>query len=500
VVGAGAAPTGQYASVGEGWTSQWSATDFTLYDVSFADAQHGWAVGGNGSGDGSVGIILATADGGATWTVQDAGGGFPMLTAVYAIDAQTCCAVGGNPITNDSPGVVLITRDGGATWTVQASDHMLRDVMFVDALNGWCVGEYVSSSGLCSGVVLATDDGGMTWAAHEHTDVGFMEGVSFVDAMTGWVITDIPHGEPDPSTVRAYKTGDGGATMEKVFETKGVFSAICFVDDLHGWVAGAEIPGVGPATAIGVWATGDGGKTWTLHECGGAEYLYGVCFIDALHGWVVGNGIYSTNDGGQTWTQQLLGDGASLFGVDFIDATRGIVVGTSGSVLSTSDGGVGDGTPQSLSGGGVAGPGSSKAEMRAYLKRLQQLITQARRGRQKLRDAVYGFEGGRLSGHAAANKMRTVIDNRSSVLNQVRGIAVPDNDDARRCRATLVASMRASLGADACYLAWMEGAGSVGAASPYDQRAGSAKGRFVRTYNALAAQYGMRSNWQVKDL
>ena len=96
--------------------------------------------------------------------------------------------------------------------------------------------------------------------------------------------------------------------------------------------------------------------------------------------------------------------------------------------------------------------------------------------------------------------MKAVIRNRTSVLDQVRNIAVPDVTAARRCRTALVASMTASLGADERYLAWTEGRGSQSAAGPFDSRAGAGKKRFVNEYNALAEQYGMRHDWRVEDL
>ena len=108
---------------GIGWVTQWSATTTTLLDVSFADSQHGWAVGG--TDDGGTGIILATSDGGLTWEIQYADGGFGTLNAVFAVDARTCWAVGYG-------GVVLMTSDGGDTWDSstlaqsQSDRHHLR--------------------------------------------------------------------------------------------------------------------------------------------------------------------------------------------------------------------------------------------------------------------------------------------------------------------------------------------------------------------------------------
>jgi hypothetical protein len=66
--------------------------------VAFADGLHGWA-----AGDG----ILATADGGRTWTRQYSG--HPGIVALDALDAADVWAVG--------KGSLLRTTDGGHTWT-----------------------------------------------------------------------------------------------------------------------------------------------------------------------------------------------------------------------------------------------------------------------------------------------------------------------------------------------------------------------------------------------
>ncbi|MRV71796.1 glycosyl hydrolase [Duganella sp. FT92W] len=77
--------------------------DMTLTAVSFADARHGWAVGHGG-------VIVHTADGGETWSLQrqDAAADQPLLT-VYFRDAQHGWAAG-------LWSLLLATSDGGKTW------------------------------------------------------------------------------------------------------------------------------------------------------------------------------------------------------------------------------------------------------------------------------------------------------------------------------------------------------------------------------------------------
>jgi photosystem II stability/assembly factor-like uncharacterized protein len=78
-------------------------TDVVLTSVSFADRQHGWAVG-------HWGTVLVTNDGGDTWVSQrqDISQDRPLF-AVHFFDAQEGVAVG-------LWSQVLITHDGGQHW------------------------------------------------------------------------------------------------------------------------------------------------------------------------------------------------------------------------------------------------------------------------------------------------------------------------------------------------------------------------------------------------
>ena len=70
-----------------------------------------------------------------------------MLMGVAFSDATHGWAV-------DWYGAILATTDGGATWSAQrsGSSEMLMGVAFSDAAHGWAVGE--------GGVILATTSGG----------------------------------------------------------------------------------------------------------------------------------------------------------------------------------------------------------------------------------------------------------------------------------------------------------------------------------------------------
>lgn len=119
--------------------------DILLYDIDFATADQGWAVG-------EFGTILTTADGGKTWSAQKS----PVETTLFGVqftDASNGFATGIEQ-------VLLRTTDGGATWNkVKVPGHKgfvlgLYDVA-VQGKVGWVIGD--------SGLLLRTTDGGDTW-------------------------------------------------------------------------------------------------------------------------------------------------------------------------------------------------------------------------------------------------------------------------------------------------------------------------------------------------
>ena len=116
-----------------------------LYAVTCVGDRLGWAVGAGG-------VILASQDGGASWTPQPS----PVTVALRGVrffDALSGVAVGDG-------GTVIVTRDGGQSWTA-------RDVATTVALHAvgaapggrlaWAVGE--------SGALRVSDDAAETFHA-----------------------------------------------------------------------------------------------------------------------------------------------------------------------------------------------------------------------------------------------------------------------------------------------------------------------------------------------
>jgi photosystem II stability/assembly factor-like uncharacterized protein len=257
---------------GVSWSPETSNTTVNLSGVSFVNASDGWAVGGAGTGS----VILATVDGGADWTTQlscSTGSCFQLL-GVSFVDPNDGWVARQSGAEDD----ILATTDGGAHWAVQPSSVVpgcCSAVTFVNANDGWAAGQ---------GLVMSTTDGGSTWTAVSiDSDSTTFTGVSFADAMHGCIVG---HDDLELAGVTNC-TSDGGAT----------WTAPCvYTDD--------EFNGVAMAGPSGAWAVGSGKQQgvafqWngSLSSCFTAQNtasdttgLGGISMPYATDGWAVGRG------------------------------------------------------------------------------------------------------------------------------------------------------------------------------------------------------------------
>lgn len=129
-----------------------------LTGVSFADAQHGWAVG-------HWGAILVSSDGGDSWQIQRLSSEEDRpLFAVHFFNARQGVAVG-------LWSLVLTTDDGGKTWNEQTLDapsgYSRADLNLMGLFADDHGGLYASAE---RGQVVRSDDQGKTW---RYLDTGY---------------------------------------------------------------------------------------------------------------------------------------------------------------------------------------------------------------------------------------------------------------------------------------------------------------------------------------
>ncbi|MCB9681206.1 MAG: hypothetical protein H6733_07010 [Alphaproteobacteria bacterium] len=222
------------ADGGRTWAYQDAATSADLSGVAFVDDQHGWAVGGRpASFSPPTRVIVHTDDGGQTWVPQLSENNMSPLAAVDFVDVQHGWAVG-------SLGTLLRTTDGGATWSPATTGTQLQlsDLDFLDPLHGWAVGR--------DGLVLVTDDGGVSWSSQVSGTTAGLVDVHFVDLQHGWAVG----GDTGGSVVLA--TDDGGTTWSmQAASGYPLLAGVDAVDLDHAWAVGNL--GTILATRTGGW-------------------------------------------------------------------------------------------------------------------------------------------------------------------------------------------------------------------------------------------------------
>jgi photosystem II stability/assembly factor-like uncharacterized protein len=313
----------------------------TLFGVSFPSADTGYAVGAYHS-------IFKTTDGGTTWERQrnplptrapkkgdteDPSG--QALTAVSFTSPDHGVAVA-------TIGSILVTSDGGASWTLRQApapasvgaafrDNIppnswsLTGVSFTDPNNGYVVGR--------TGLILSTADGGTTWVYRGNPRFGDFQDVEFVDEFHGQIVGRVS-GWPDGVSYTTIGTNDAGDSWQ---ETKAStpgdavspinMNAVTVTSPMH-------------AVAVGdsgrIFITFDEGKSWRNRRSGTNEELNDVAFADRRRGVAVGGinfqgdlrgVVLATNDGGESWTPFPQPDIGYFTSVTFGSATTAYAVG-----------------------------------------------------------------------------------------------------------------------------------------------------------------------------
>lgn len=339
-----------------------------LYDITFADEDHGWIASSHGR-------VLATSDGGRSWTVGphvQPVTPIPRIVAVDFADAELGWAVGGDL-------ELYRTRDGGETWETTGRFGFGTPVLLelLPGGVGWAVA--------ADGVLWSTEDAGDSFepvagvedleplagaraAATRRADdagSGFrlmaearaqeapdpqapapspaqqapeadpqadIVGLDVLSAEVVWVV--VRRGTRDDgyrSTVHA--TRDGGRSWRTLLERPGELGHVHVADEERGTVTGVDGR---------VYVTDDGGATWneSVRASGTPRNVRRGLAMDADGRlWAAGDEwlVEASQDGGRTWYAPAAT--GTLHDVTFQGEERGWAVGDGGLVLATDDGG-----------------------------------------------------------------------------------------------------------------------------------------------------------------
>ena len=210
------------------------------------------------------------------------------------------------------------TTDGGINWR-QTYPHpyyiydQLNDIIFIDNLIGWAVGE--------GGRIYKTIDGGTNWTPQVSGINNEINSVNFINSLEGWCVSNVHE---------LLKTIDGGTTWQKIsFPGYLPIYSINFIDNLHGWALGYKM----------IYKTSDGGLSWSNIEM--EETYVKSFFISPTTAWAVGENshIIKTTNGGDSWFYQQSGVNNNLTDVYFFNEQMGIAIGSGGTIIKTTDGG-----------------------------------------------------------------------------------------------------------------------------------------------------------------
>jgi len=279
---------------GSGWTVvKPSGTDTVSFNTDnmgslsplcFVNPSTGWVMGTSGQYQNAAGAVLfKTTNGGASWSKQSLVG-WTLGFGVQFVDANNGWAEVVNGNSTAFTYAILRTTDGGNQWaSVYTSNSALCYPRFVDASNGWAI---IVSTGTYS--IVRTTDAGSTWNNQFSDNTpGSVRRIQFIDANNGWVVGD---------SAKIFHTTNGGATWTRLTNSgangSSSLNALFFLNGNIGWIGGQVASGSVPAFVL---HTTNGGVSWSMQ--GGASWaapnkspvqanILGLFFVDANTGWM----------------------------------------------------------------------------------------------------------------------------------------------------------------------------------------------------------------------
>jgi photosystem II stability/assembly factor-like uncharacterized protein len=231
-------------------------------------------------------------------------------------------------------GIVVTSMDGGRNWTANFSEKQkeLYSISFFDSDHGVAVGE--------EGTILYTVNGGSTWQTSKSEFKAFLYGVSMLSPAVAVAVG----GEG-----LVLRTLDGGESWKASVTGMNVYLyGVDFIDERSGLAVGYSA----------ILATSDGGISWERRPIpagAGDCMLWHVAYANKSVVAAVGTTgtILTSSDGGRNWTYRRSGTIRSLQSIAWSDVQHATAVGDKGIILRTSDGGltwaeIPSGTDQSL--------------------------------------------------------------------------------------------------------------------------------------------------------
>jgi photosystem II stability/assembly factor-like uncharacterized protein len=259
----------------------------------------------------SSGNIVASTDGGSTWTLID-NIDENYINAIFFTDILTGWACG-------YEGALFNTEDGGETWVAQASPFgtdELTDVFFIDNQKGFISAYY--------GQIAMTTNGGETWTTVYEGDDN-VTAIYFPTSNVGYASCENGY---------CYKTIDGGLNWNEIdMIVAEDFYCLWFADENTGYLGGS-------------WGTiaktTDGGQNWQMLTTPDNMYFYSCSFIDENTGYfsTYEGYILFTENGGNTWTVLEPGTEYSIQSIIALNEQRIVCASSNANIYISENSGI----------------------------------------------------------------------------------------------------------------------------------------------------------------
>ena len=250
---------------------------------------------------GSSGVILVSADSGATWQRHEISS-WPSFMDVTSCSNGLFAALA---FENE----VWLSSDNGLTWNPSElpTEESPQAIQCDPAGNLWVVGSFST--------VSTSRDGGASWTLSSRDEDVIYTDIQFFDERSAYIAGEFG---------TFMKTTDGGASWEFLSPMPDEFypQSMYFQDLNKGWVAG--LGGV-------ILETSDGGQTWEPQSTGSLVTLYTIAKADG-HIFVVGGEGSMFSYDGTNWAPVAHGQTFRLYlrGIESLPEHRLIVSGPGG--------------------------------------------------------------------------------------------------------------------------------------------------------------------------
>lgn len=271
------------------------------YDLFQAAATNGGAIVIVGSG----GVIVTSADQGATWTRRQLAG------APFLLDVAHC--PDGRFVALAAERQVWIGDTEAAAWEAAPIDtsEAVQAIACDPRGRLWVIGSFST--------IWSSDDSGQTWSETSMDEDMHLTTIHFVDENIGFITGEFGD---------VLRTQDGGASWENLTPLPDEFypQATHFADAQNGWVVGLNGT---------IWKTTDGGATWNLQPTGTTAPLYGIAANGAGLFAVGGFGTLLTTDSAGNWSGIDHGQPIRFYlrAILPLDAHRVVVAGGAGALF-----------------------------------------------------------------------------------------------------------------------------------------------------------------------